>query len=88
MATTVTNRVASSALNGEGVQISLDSTDRTNLATLAIGTTVTSVASSKTGTVVSVDKYGTTFVVAPNNQAARFDGATAGILSVGETITY
>ena len=41
------------------------------------------------GTVVSVDVPGTTFIVAPNTQAAKFDGtAVPGLLSVGETITY
>jgi hypothetical protein len=89
MATTLTNRIASSALAGEGVQINLDSTDRANLATLTVGTEVTTTAgSTKKGIVVSVDKYGTTLVVAPNTQASRFDGATAGIFSVGEQITY
>jgi hypothetical protein len=89
MATTLTNRIASSALNGEGVQVSLDSTDRASLATLAVGTEVTSVASSKKGIVVRVDVPGTTFIVAPNNQSARFDGtAVPGLLSVGETISY
>lgn len=86
---TITNTLAASALNGEAVQVSLDSTHRANLATLAVGTEVTSVASSKKGIVVEVDVPGTTFIVAPNNQSARFDGtAVPGILSVGETISY
>jgi hypothetical protein len=90
---TLTNKVAASALNGEGVQVSLDSgtrsTDKTTLAALTIGAEVTCVSSSKKGIIVSVDLAGTTFIVAPNNQAARFDSTTTpGILKVDETITY
>lgn len=85
---TLTNKVASSALNGEGVQISVATPG--SLSAIAIGTEVTTTAgSTKKGTVVSVDKFGTTLIVAPNNPlTGRFDGNTAGIFGVDETITY
>ena len=84
---TLTNTVASSALNGEGVQITVSTPG--SLSAITVGTAVTTTAgSSKSGTVVSVDKYGTTLIVAPNNQSARFDGANPGIFSVNETISY
>jgi len=86
---TLTNQIASSALNGEGVQINLDSTDRESLADLVVGAEVTCDSSSKTGTIVSVDVYGTTFIIAPNNRGTRFDSSsTPGLLAVAETITY
>lgn len=86
---TLTNQIASSALNGEGVQINLDSTDRESLASLIVGAEVTCDSSSKTGTIVSVDVYGTTFIIAPNNRGTRFDSdSTPGLLAVAETITY
>lgn len=89
MPTILTNQIASSALNGEGVQVSLDSTDRQFLADLVVGAEVTCDSSSKKGTIVSVDVFGTTFIVAPNNRGARFDSdTTPGILAVSETITY
>ena len=87
MATTLTNKIASSALNGEVVEVSLDSSERANLPYLIIGSEVTSVNSGRKGTIVQVDTYGTTFKVAPNTQSSRFDGTSAGILSVGDEVS-
>jgi hypothetical protein len=86
---TLTNQIASSALNGEGVQVNLDSTDRESLADLVVGAEVICNSSGKAGTIVSVDVFGTTFIVAPNNRGARFDSdPTPGLLDASETISY
>jgi len=88
MATTVTNRVASSALRGQGVKVTLDSTDSANLATMALGTVCTASGSSNTGTIISIDKFGNSFEVAPISPATRFDGSVSGILAASVTVTY
>ena len=88
MATTVTNRVASSALRGQGVKVTLDSTDSANLATMELGTVCTASGSSNTGTIISIDKLGNSFIVAPISPATRFDGSVAGQLAASVTVTY
>jgi hypothetical protein len=88
MATTVTNRVASSALRGQGVKVTLDSTDSANLATMVLGTVCTASGSSNTGTIAEIDVYGNSFIVAPISPATRFDGSVAGQLAASVTVTY
>lgn len=85
---TVTNRVAASALRGQGVRVSLDATDSANLATMVIGTVCTASGSSKTGTIAEIDTKGNSFLVIPISPATRFDGTLVGQLAASVTVTY
>lgn len=85
---TVTNQVAASALRGQGVRVRLNAADSANLATMVLGTVCTASGSSKTGTIVSIDKFGNSFVVSPISPATRFDGTAAGQLAAAVTVTY
>ena len=87
MATTVTNRTASSALKGENPTVSLDRSDTDNvLPNITVGQTCT--ITGNTGLVAEVFSGGNKFKIKPNNMGARFDSSTTpGILSAGEVIT-
>ena len=85
---TVTNQVAASALRGEGVKVTLNSTDTANLATMVLGTICTASGSSNTGTIASIDTVGNSFIVNPISPASRFDGTAPGQLAAAVTITY
>jgi hypothetical protein len=85
---TVTNQVAASALRGQGVRVTLSAADSANLATMVLGTFCTASGSSKTGTIVSIDTFGNSFVVSPISPATRFDGTAAGQLAAAVTVTY
>lgn len=85
---TLTNRVASSALRGQGVKVTVNQAENSELALLTVGQTVTA-ASTKTGTVFSVDLEGYSFIVTPTMPNGYFDSsATPGVLNVSEVITY
>lgn len=88
MATTVTNQVAAPALRGQGVKVTLNTSDSANLATMVLGTVCTASGSSNTGTIISIDKFGNSFEVAPISPATRFDGSVSGILAASVTVTY
>ena len=88
MSTTVTNRKASQAYRGESVIVTLNAADHAVLSTLVLGTVCTCNQSSKTGTISFIDKYGLSFKITPISPDKRFDGATKGILSVSDTITF
>ena len=88
MATTVTNRVAASALRGQGVRVTLDATDSAKLATMVVGTVCTASGSSNTGTIKEIDVYGNSFLVVPISPATRFDGSLPGQLAASVTVTY
>lgn len=84
----VTNRVTASALRGQGVKVTLNSSDTTTyLSTLQIGQFCEISSSSKTGTIYSVDYLGNSFIVTPISPATRFDGLGIGKLSVNDTIS-
>jgi len=85
---TVTNRVAAPALKGQGVKVTLDSTDTEDtLSGITAGDTVTADTSTKTGVVYSVDYEGNSFIVSPLMDNDYFDDTTAGVLAVGDTLT-
>jgi hypothetical protein len=88
MSTTVTNRVAASALRGESVKVTLDSTDSAKLATMVLGTVCTASGSSNTGTISAIDVYGNSFEVTPIQPNKRFDGTAVGQLAASVTVTY
>jgi hypothetical protein len=85
---TVTNRVAASALRGQSVKVTLDSTDSAQLATMVLGTVCTASGSSNTGVISSIDVYGTSFEVTPIQPNKRFDGTAQGQLAASVTVTY
>lgn len=85
---TATNRIGSTALRGEGVLVTLDSTEAvTKLPSITVGQKATVGSNSNVGYVASVDYYGNTFVVNPRNPDLRFDSTTSGYLAVSEVIT-
>lgn len=83
-----TNRVASSALRGEGVMVTLDDTETISvLPNLITGQKCTN-GNSKIGYIYSVDYLGRSFIVMPDNPDHNFDSAaTPAVLNVGETLT-
>lgn len=85
---TLTNRTASPALRGQGVKVTVNQSEQSELASLVLGATVTA-ASTKTGTIFSIDLEGYSFIVTPTMPVGYFDSsATPGVLNVGEVITY
>lgn len=89
MASIVT--VASSpALNGQCARVFMSGANSiTYLSILSIGQTCTLTSSSKTGTIISIDLYGTSFLVRPTTDSTRFDSSsTPGVLVIGETVTF
>lgn len=87
MATNYTNREAAQALKGQAVLVTVNSSDSANLYLLRKGQLATN-ASGKTGTVYSVDVYGTSFLVTPI-QPDRDFGSTSvyGYLPVGDVVS-
>lgn len=85
---TLINRTAAPALRGQGVKVTVNQAEQSELELLTEGATVTA-ASGKTGTIASVDSYGYSFIVNPTQPNGYFDSsATPGVLNVGEVITY
>lgn len=85
---TCTNRTAAPALRGQGVKVTVNQAEQTELADLVLGATVTA-ASGKTGTIASIDLDGYSFIVNPTQPNGYFDStATPGVLNVGDVITY
>lgn len=84
----VTNRIASQALRGEAVKISLDQAEtEDDLPLLTVGMTVGIVSSGFTGKICSVDSLGTSFKATPDSPAGNLSSlSTPGILAVGELI--
>lgn len=86
MSVTITNQLAASALRGQNVVVSCNATDAAKIASLTVGQSCT--ISGNSGRVAETFFGGTTFLVAPLNQGARFDStSTPGQLANGETIT-
>jgi hypothetical protein len=82
-----TNRIAAPALAGQGVLVTLDSTDSAALLPLlAVGTKAT--VGQNVGYVCRVDVMGNTFEVNPTTKAKYWESAsTPGQLAVSATIT-
>ncbi len=86
--TTVTNRVASQALPGEGVKITLDATDSAKLATFTKGNLCVNGSSSAKGYINTIDTYGNSFTVSPVDGSKDFASTSpVAYLAVDETIT-
>ncbi len=82
-----TNRKASQALNGQAVIVTLDSTDAASLTLLSKGQLATNNSSGKTGTVYSVDTFGSSFKISPIQPDKNFESSgTYGYLAVSETV--
>ena len=88
MALQVTNRKAAQALRGQGVRVTLDSSETINkLPLINDGDRCATVTSGVFGTIQRVDRYGNSFLVVPNTMAANFASTTpAGYLANGELI--
>lgn len=86
---TATNRVASSALRGESVIVTLDSTETlSKLPNVTVGQQATLGSSSLVGYVESVDTYGNSFKIATKTPATNLaSSSTPGVLAVDEVIT-
>lgn len=83
-----TNQKSCESLNGEAVIVTVNGTDAGNLYKLSKGQIATNNTSGKTGTVYSVDVYGTSFKVMPIQSNKNFDSAPSvyGYLAVSETV--
>lgn len=84
-----TNQLASQSLNGQAVIVTVNGTDAANLYKLREGQLATNLTSNKTGTVHSVDVYGTSFRIMPIQPDKNFDSAPTvyGYLRASETVT-
>lgn len=89
MATSYVNRKSSPALAGQAVLVTVNSSDAANLYLLREGQLATNTDNNKTGTIESIDVYGTSFKVTPIQPDRTFDGAPSvyGYLGVGATIS-
>lgn len=85
MATQVTNQKASQALKGQGVTVTLDSTDAAELANFSEGMLCTHDQSGRTGTINRVDSYGSSFTVNPIQPDREF--GIYGYLAAAATVT-
>ena len=84
----ITNTTISSAQRGQGVKVTLGTSDTINiLPTLAVGQACTCSQSSKKGTIYSVDKYGNSFIIAPITPATRFNGTSGYTLDANDTVS-
>ena len=81
----LTNQVASQALRGEDVIVTLSSAQQSNLASLQVGQYCQISGLAVYGTVSSVDSYGTTFEVAPIQPDKAFE-STPGYLAASQTV--
>ena len=86
-----TNQVASSAIKGETVMITLDGPESLSvLPVLAVGQLATNNSNSVTGYIDAVDAYGHSFSVSPVQPDKQFNTGTTNTLAAAEliTITY
>ena len=87
MSLVFTNQVASQALKGQGVKVTLDSSATLNyLSQVTEGQACVVSGTSKKGTVRKVDYDGNSFLVVPNTDADTFN-SVAGFLAAGATVT-
>lgn len=87
MPLTLTNQVASQALRGQNVKVTLNSTDAAQLVNINIGDVCTISTSNNTGTVFSIDTYGNSFEIVPTQPNLTCVGSLSGYLDVSDTIT-
>ncbi len=86
--TTVTNRVASQALPGEGVKVTLDATDSAQLVNFTKGDQCVLTSSGAKGYINTIDVYGNSFTVAPVDGNQSFASTSpVGYISSTETVT-
>lgn len=86
-----TNQVASVALRGTSVRITLNAAESLSvLPVLAKGQAVTNNSNSAKGIIASVDTYGHSFKVKPIQPNTQFNTGTTGKLNATEllTVTY
>lgn len=86
----MTNTIAAPAYKGIGVRIHIDLSDANEKATfesLYIGQAALSDNSNKTGTIYSIDRYGSSFVVIPDMPSQPFDGSLPYRFMPTDTIT-
>ena len=82
-----TNQVASQALKGEDVIISLSSTEVSKLSSISVGNKAEISATTIYGVVSSIDSYGHSFQVTPAQPNFSFGTVVAdGYLSAGDVI--
>ena len=84
---TLTNQVASQALRGQSVKVTLDTTDAAELVNINIGDVCTISTSGNTGTVYSIDTYGNSFKIIPIQPDKSCIGSLSAYLAVSDTIT-
>lgn len=89
MPTNFTNRRDAQSLKGQGVLVTLNSSDAANLYLVQEGMLCTNGTSNKTGTVSKVNVYGNSFLVDPIQPDRNFDSAPTvyGYLSTGTVVT-
>ena len=88
MALQCTNQVASQALRGQAVKVSLNQTETVaDLPLITVGMTAGVVSSGFSGKVCKVDSLGTSFWITPNSPAGNLSSAsTPGVLAANELI--
>lgn len=84
----VTVRKAQQALRGQGVRVYLNQTETaTDLQVIAVGDVVGVVNGGAQGKVLSVDRFGTSFLAVPVSPAGNLaSGDTPGYLKNGELV--
>ncbi len=85
MSTQITNRLASQALRGQGVLVTLDATDSAQLVNFEQGMLCTHDQSGRTGTIDRVDYPGHSFLVSPIQPNTEF--GIYGYLAASATVT-
>ena len=84
---TVTNQIASEALQGQVVTVSLNQTETVSkLPNLVLGHLCTIGSSSNIGYISSIDTYGTSFKVTPQYPFSSFQSTTVGYLTAADTV--
>jgi hypothetical protein len=86
MSLVFTNQVASQALRGQAVKVTLSKEAQVYLSQVTKGQAVTTSGSTDKGTVYRVDYKGLSFLVRPTTDNSTFS-STGGLLAAGATIT-
>lgn len=86
MAITVTNQVASQALRGQNVKVTLNGSDAAQLSNINIGDVCTISTSNNTGTIYSIDLYGNSFEITPIQPNYDCHGSIPGYLNATDTV--
>ena len=83
----IVNRVASQALPGAAVIVTVNNADAGALSLFGEGDLATCDTSGKTGTISRVDYKGNSLKVMPIQPNTTFDSGTYGYLAAGQTVT-